>query len=166
MATIKGQNLRILMGEDIESLKCVAASTSCQLHAALEVAEDTTKDDVDGFIIQEPVGISWDVSVAALVVVDSEETGVTVDDLVVGALYKLRFSQTAGASGEQNRDAVANGLQLTGDAVLSDIQLTAQNQDESVFTAKFTGHGDLIPTYSTSSSQIAGGSSQSESIGG
>ena len=36
MATIKGQNLRILMGEDVESLKCVAASTSCQLHAALD----------------------------------------------------------------------------------------------------------------------------------
>ena len=145
MATIKGQNLRILMGADVESLKCVAASTSCTLHAVLEVAEDITKDDVDGFMIQEPVGILWDVSVDALVVVDSEETGVTVADLVVGAVYKLRFSQTAGATGEQNRDAISNALQLTGDAILSDLQLTAQNKDESVFTAKFTGRGDLTP---------------------
>lgn len=134
-----------MLGPDADHLVCVAAATSCSVHLKLDVQEDTTKDTDDDWIIQEPVGISWDVSVDALVVVDSEETGVTVSDLVVGALYKLRFSQTAGASGEQNRDAVANGLQLTGDAVLSDLQLTAQNQDESVFTAKFTGHGDLTP---------------------
>ena len=147
MATIKGQNLRILLTPDgdVSHLKCVAASTNCQLHATLEVQEDTTKDTDDDWIPKEPIGLSWDVTVDALIVIDNQETGITAKDLIVGALYKLRFSQTAGASGEQNRDAVTNGLQLTGDAVLSDLQLTAQNQDESVFTAKFTGHGDLTP---------------------
>ena len=147
MATIKGQNLRILLAADgnTDHLKCVAAATNAVIHLALQVEEDTTKDTVDDWLQQEPVGINWDAQVDALVLLSSEETGVTVDDLVVGAVYKLRFSQTAGATGEQNRDAIASAAQLTGDAILSDLQLTAQNQDEAVYTAKFTGTGDLTP---------------------
>ena len=144
MATIKGQNLRVLLGDDDAHLACVAAATNCQVHLQLQVEEDTTKDTDDDWIPKEPVGINWDVSVDALVLLDSEETGVTVNSLQVGRVYRLRFAQTAGATGEQNRDAVSNRLQLTGNAILSDLQLTAQNQDEAQYTAQFTGHGDLV----------------------
>ena len=144
MADIKGQNLRVLLGDDDEHLACVAASTNCQVHLSLEMQEDTTKDTDDDWIPMEPAGINWDAQVDALVLLDDEETGITADSLQVGRVYRLRFAQTAGATGEQNRDAVANVLQLTGNAILSDLQLTAQNQDESQYTAKFTGHGDLV----------------------
>ena len=143
MATIKGQNLRVLIGDDDQHLACVAASTNCVVHLSLEMQEDTTKDTDDDWIPMEPAGINWDVSVDAIVLVDDEETAVTVDSLQVGRVYRLRFAQTAGATGQQNRDAVTNVLRLTGNAILSDLQLTAQNQDESQYTAKFTGHGDL-----------------------
>lgn len=143
MATIKGQNLRVLLGDDDQHLACVAASTNAVVHLALQIEEDTTKDTDDDWIYNEPVGINWDAQVDALVVIDSEETGVTADSLQMGRVYTLRFSQTAGAAGEQNRDAVANALQLTGSAILSDLQLVAQNEDESTYSAKFTGTGDL-----------------------
>lgn len=143
MANIKGENLRVLLGDDDQHLACVAASTSCQIHLALQVEEDTTKDTDDDWMIQEPVGINWDAQVDALIVIDDTETGITADSLQVGRVYRLRFSQTAGAAGEQNRDVVDNLLQFTGNAILTDLQLTAQNQDESVFTAQFTGQGDL-----------------------
>ena len=146
MANIKGENLRVLLGDDDQHLACVAASTSCQIHLALQVEEDTTKDTDDDWIIREPVDINWDAQVDALIVIDDTETGITADSLQVGRVYRLRFSQTAGAAGEQNRDVVDNLLQLTGNAILTDLQLTAQNQDESVFTAQFTGHGDLNRT--------------------
>ena len=146
MANIKGENLRVLLGDDDQHLACVAASTSCQIHLALQMEEDTTKDTDDDWIIQEPVGINWDAQVDALIVIDDTETGITADSLQVGRVYRLRFSQTAGAAGEQNRDVVDNLLQLTGNAILTDLQLTAQNQDESVFTAQFTGQGDLNRT--------------------
>lgn len=144
MADIKGQNLRVLLGDDDQHLACVAASTNCQVHLSLEMQEDTTKDTDDDWVPMEPAGINWDVSVDALVLLDDEETGITVNSLQIGRVYRLRFAQTAGATGEQNRDAIANVLQLTGNAILSDLQLTAQNQDESQYTAKFTGHGDLV----------------------
>lgn len=148
MATIKGQNLRILIGEDTDHLRCIAASTNSVIHLALEVQEDTTKDTEDDWIIQEPVGINWDAQVDALVLIDAEDTGgVQANELVIGQVYTLRFSQTAGAAGEQNRDAITSNAQLTGTAILSDLQLNAQNQDVASYSAKFTGTGDLTPYY-------------------
>ena len=148
MATIKGQNLRILIGEDTDHLLCIAASTNSVIHLALEVQEDTTKDTEDDWIVQEPVGINWDAQVDALVLIDAEDTGgVQANELVIGQVYTLRFSQTAGAAGEQNRDAITSNAQLTGTAILSDLQLNAQNQDVASYSAKFTGTGDLTPYY-------------------
>lgn len=146
MATIKGQNLRVLLGDDDEHLACVAAATNCQVHLSLEMQEDTTKDTDDDWIYNEPVGINWDAQVDALVVIDAEDTGgQQLSDMVIGQVYRLRFSQTAGAAGEQNRDAVENALQLTGDAILNDIQINSQNSEETSYTAKFQGTGDLTP---------------------
>lgn len=148
MATIKGQNLRILIGDDTDHLRCIAASTNSVIHLALEVQEDTTKDTEDDWIIQEPVGINWDAQVDALVLIDAEDTGgVQANEMVVGQVYTLRFSQTAGAAGEQNRDAITSNAQLTGTAILSDLKLNAQNQDVASYSAKFTGTGDLTPYY-------------------
>lgn len=149
MATIKGENLRVMLGDDIEELQCVAAATSCTLHCVLQVQEDTTKDTVDDWIEQEPVGLNWDVQVEALVISDDDTEyrpgAINADQLQVGRVYVLRFTRTAGASGEQNRDAVADAMQLTGSAILSDIQISAQNAELTTYTAQFTGTGELTP---------------------
>lgn len=148
MATIKGQNLRIMIGEDEEDLQCIAASTNCQVHLALQIEEDTSKDDDSDWLTKSPVGISWDASVDALIVENDSEydaDAVTADMLQVGRVYLLRFTQTIGAAGEKNRDAVANEIQYTGSAILSDLQQTSQNQEAATFTAQFTGTGDLEP---------------------
>lgn len=148
MATIKGQNLRVLIGEDTAHLKCIAASTNSVIHLVLEVQEDTTKDTVDDWVVNEPISINWDAQVDALIVEDAEDTGgIHADALVVGQVYTLRFDRTSGAAGEQNRDAITSNIRLTGTAILSDLQLTAQNQDISTYSAKFTGTGDLVPYY-------------------
>ena len=68
-----------------------------------------------------------------------------LDQLQVGMVYVIRFSRTAGAAGEQNRDAVADAMQLTGSAILNDLNITAQNADVAKGQAKFTGSGDLTP---------------------
>lgn len=147
MATIKGQNLRVLIGPDAEHLKCVAAATNCQIHLTLEVQEDTTKDTTDDWLINEPVGINWDVQVDALVVNDPEDTdSVHADALVPGMIYMLQFSRTAGSTGEHNRDAVADLIQMTGNAYLSDLVYNATNQDLVTAAAKFAGSGELVET--------------------
>ena len=136
-----------MVGDDIEHLQCIAASTSCTLHCALQVQEDTTKDTVDDWLEQEPVGLNWDVQVEALVISDDDEEyrpgAKNIDQLQVGRVYQLRFTRTAGASGEQNRDAVEDAMQFTGFAILSDLQITSQNAEIAIARAQFTGTGEL-----------------------
>ena len=147
MAKVKGENLRVMLGTDTEDLQCIAASTNCVLHCAMQIEEDTTKDTVDDWIEQEPVGLNWDVQVDALIISDDDEEyrpgAKNIDQLQVGNIYQLRFTRTAGASGEQNRDAVADAIQMTGFALLSDLQITSQNEDVATATARFTGTGEL-----------------------
>ena len=145
MATIKGENLRVLLGDDVNNLKCVAAATSCTVHLQLQVEEDTTKDTDDDWIYTQPVGINWDMQVEALILDDDDEyrtDAVNANDLQVGRVYNLRFAQT---SGNQNREVMENRLMLTGLAILSDLTDNSPNQDLSTFTAQFTGTGDLAP---------------------
>lgn len=147
MATIKGENLRVMVGDDTDHLQCIAAATNCTLHCALQVQEDTTKDTVDDWLEQEPVGLNWDVQVEALVISDDDEEyrpgAKNIDQLQVGRVYQLRFTRTAGASGEQNRDAVEDAMQFTGFAILSDLQITSQNAEIATARAQFTGTGEL-----------------------
>ena len=150
MATIKGENLRIFLKKSGTAPsvfpRAVAASTNCTLHCALQVQEDTTKDTVDDWIEQEPVGLNWDVQTEALVISDdeSEESGIAASDLVVGALYNLTFTRTIGAAGEQNRDRdYSSPINMFGVAILSDLQINSQNGELSTYTAQFTGHGEL-----------------------
>ena len=78
MATIKGQNLRVLQGIDADSLKCIAASTSCAVHVSMQVEENTNKDVESDWITQEPTSLAWDVQVDALVLGgDTTDTGAT-----------------------------------------------------------------------------------------
>lgn len=136
-----------MVGDDIEHLQCIAASTNCTLHCALQMQEDTTKDTVDDWIEQEPVGLNWDVQVESLVISDDDEEyrpgAKNIDQLQVGRVYQLRFTRTAGASGEQNRDAVEDAMQFTGFSILSDLQITSQNAEIAIARAQFTGTGDL-----------------------
>ena len=72
-------------------------------------------------------------------------SAVSADQLQIGRVYQLQFTHTAGAAGEQNRDAIADRMQLTGAAILSDIQINAQNTEVATYTARFTGTGELEP---------------------
>lgn len=142
MATIKGQNLRIFAGPDTSHLQCVAAAQSCSLRVDV-VAEDTSNKDVENDWQQKQITkMDWEVECQALVVL-ADDGALTVDELTVGETYVLRLSQTLGASGQHNRDAVANALQVTGEAILTDLTINASNREESTYTAKFIGDGEL-----------------------
>ena len=119
MGTIKGQNLRVMVGG-----KCIAMSTSAQFHISAELQDSSTKDSTGDWQEQEVVGLSWDASCDALVTLtDNGSNGELATDLMSVMINKtpvtLTFDQTAGTNNRTGQNAT---IKRTGTAYISDIQ--------------------------------------------
>lgn len=140
MGTIKGQNLRVMVGG-----KCIAMSTSCQFHISSQMEDSSTKDSTGDWQQQEVVGLSWDASTDALVTLnDNGSNGELPQDLlsliINKTLVTLTFDQTAGTN---NRTGQNSAIKRSGSAYVTDINITAANRQNSTLTVQFTGTGAL-----------------------
>jgi hypothetical protein len=140
MGTIKGQNLRVMVGG-----KCIAMATSCTFHIGTSLEDSSTKDSTGDWQEQEVVGLNWDASCDSLVtLVDNGSNGELPADLLSLIINKtkvtLTFDQTAGTN---NRTAQNAAIKRSGYAYVTDVQITAQNRANSTCTVQFTGTGAL-----------------------
>ncbi len=140
MGTIKGQNLRVMVGG-----KCIAMATSCQFHISAQMEDASTKDSVGDFQEQEVTGLSWDAQTESLVTLEDNGTnGELPQDILSLMINKtkvtLTFDQTAGAN---NRVGQNSSIKKTGEAYVSDVQITAQNRQNSQLSVQFAGTGAL-----------------------
>lgn len=140
MGTIKGQNLRVMVGG-----KCIAMATSCQFHVSAQLEDSSTKDSVGDFQEQEVTGLSWDAQTDSLVTLEDNGTnGELPQDLLSLMINKtkvtLTFDQTAGAN---NRVAQNSVIKKSGWAYISDVSISAQNRQNSQLSVQFTGTGPL-----------------------
>ena len=140
MATIKGQNLRVMVGG-----KCIAMATSAQFHISAELQDSSSKDSVGYFQEQEVTGLSWDAQTDSLVTLEDNGTnGELPQDILSLIINKtkvtLTFDQTAGANNRVGQNSV---IKKTGQAYVSDVQITAQNRQNSTMTVQFQGTGAL-----------------------
>ena len=140
MATIKGQNLRVMVGG-----KCIAMATSCQFHVSAQLESSSTKDSVGDFEEQEVTGLSWNAQTDSLVTLtDNGVNGELPTDLLSLIINKtkvtLTFDQTAGAN---NRTGQNSAIKRSGEAYLTDYSLSAQNRQNSTLSCQFTGTGPL-----------------------
>lgn len=143
MGTIKGQNLRVMVGG-----KCIAMSTNSVFHVSATLESSSTKDSVGDFEEQEVTGLSWDASCDALVTLtDNGTNGELVTDLISLMINKtlvtLTFDQTAGTNNRTGQNAA---IKRTGTAYINDVQVTAANRANSTFTVQFAGTGPLTTT--------------------
>ena len=140
MATIKGQNLRVLVGG-----KCVAMATSCQFHVASQLEDSSTKDSTGDWQEQEVTGLSWDAQTDSLVTLEDNGTNGELPQDILSLMInktkvKLTFDQTSGIN---NRVAQNSVIKKTGQAYISDVQITAQNRSNSTISIQFQGTGAL-----------------------
>ena len=140
MATIKGQNLRVMVGG-----KCIAMATSAQFHVSAELQDSSTKDSVGDFQEQEVTGLSWDAQTESLVTLEDNGTnGELPQDLLSLMINKtkvtLTFDQT---SGTNNRVAQNSVIKKTGQAYITDMSVQAANRQNSTLSVQFTGTGAL-----------------------
>ena len=149
MTTIKGQNLRLRLAEEYS----VAAATSCTVHLQMTVSDSSTKDSEGDWTENEVTGMQWDASTDALVVEkpEDDDTGSYLEDLMFNMEAKtpfiLEIEQTAG---EMNRTCA--GAILRGMAIITDLQVVAQNRNNATLAVKFQGTGELemLPFLATS----------------
>ena len=140
MATIKGQNLRVMVGG-----KCIAMATNAQFHISAELQDASSKDSVGDWQEQEVTGLSWDAQTDSLVTLEDNGTnGELPQDILSLIINKtkvtLTFDQTAGANNRVGQNSV---IKKTGEAYVSDVQITAQNRQNSTMTVQFQGTGAL-----------------------
>lgn len=145
MATIKGQNLRVMVQTGTGTPKCIAMATSCTFHISANLEDSSTKDSVGDWQEQEVTGLSWDASTESLVTIEDNGTnGELPQDLLSLITNKTKvtlvFDQTAGTN---NRVGQNSALKKSGEAYLVDVNITAQNRQNSSVSAKFTGTGPL-----------------------
>ena len=140
MGTIKGQNLRVMVGG-----KCIAMATSCQFHVSAQLEDSSTKDSVGDFQEQEVTGLSWDAQTDSLVTLEDNGTnGELPQDLLSLMINKtkvtLTFDQTAGANNRVGQNSV---IKKTGQAYITDMSVQAPNRQNSTLSVQFTGTGPL-----------------------
>jgi len=140
MATIKGQNLRVMVGG-----KCIAMATSCQFHIGTSLEDASTKDSTGDWQEQEVTGLNWDASTDSLVTLtDNGTNGKLPTDLmsliINKTLVTLTFDETAGTNNRTGQNAT---IKRSGSAFLTDYSLTAPNRQNSTLSCKFTGTGPL-----------------------
>ena len=140
MATIKGQNLRVMVGG-----KCIAMSTNATFHVSAQLQDSSTKDDTGDWQKQEVTGLSWDASTDSLVTLtDNGSGGELPQDLlsliINKTLVTLTFDQTNGAN---NRVGMNSAIKRSGSAYVTDVSISAQNRQNSTITVQFQGTGPL-----------------------
>ena len=142
MATIKGQNLRVMVGG-----KCIAMATSCTFHVSAQLEDSSSKDSTGDWQEQEVTGLSWDASTDSLVTltdISGRTDGELPQDLLSLIISKtpvtLTFDQTAGTN---NRTGQNSAIKKSGQAYVTDVNITAQNRQNSTISVQFTGTGPL-----------------------
>ena len=117
MATVKGQNLRILVSQDGMTPRCIAAALQCTVHAALQLQEDTTKDTDNDWINQEPVGVNWDVS-AESVVLDGVVRGEGITSSDIGGISPVPYFGTVLLTLPAGKTITARSLNYHGNIII------------------------------------------------
>lgn len=145
----RGQFIRLFLGADNTAVPAavIAAAKTMSLHISCQVEDTTTKDTTDTWIRNSITGISYDISVNALVdsgeSITSSVAGKKLSDLITtyeaGSPVKW---QIANVSGTNNRTKGA--VICSGSCVISQLTINAQNRQNATYDASLQGFGDIV----------------------
>ena len=142
----KGQFVRLFLGSDNTTTpaKVIAYAKQLQLHVSLQMEDASTKDTTGAWQIQEPTGLSYDITSNALVRGgDTITSQVQAQDLSeLEAIYEagtpVKF-QIANVSGANQRTKGA--VIVSGSVILSQLTINAPNRQSATYDAQLNGWG-------------------------
>ena len=142
----KGQFVRLFLSSDNTTApaKVIAAAKTLSLHVSLSMEDATTKDTEGSFQIQEPTGLSYDISTSALVRGNDTITSeVTAQDLAsIEEIYEAGTPvkwQIANVSGDNQR--TKGTVIASGSCLLTQLSIQAQNRSNATYQATLNGYG-------------------------
>ena len=142
----KGQFVRLFLSSDNTNTptEVIAAAKQLQLHVSLQMEDATTKDTEGSFQVQEPVGLSYDISTTALLGGNDTITSSVMSQLFqdIEDIYKdgspVKW-QIANVSGANNRTKGA--VICSGSALIQTLTMNAPNKQSATYTAQLQGYG-------------------------
>ena len=142
----KGQFVRLFLSSDNSAnpSKVIAACKQLQFHTALQLEDATTKDTEGNWVIQEPVALSYDISTTALVKsgetitsqVQAQDLSSIEDIYEAGTPVKWLIANVSGANQRTKGSVICSGS-----AIITSLQIAAQNRTNATYTANLTGYG-------------------------
>ena len=137
MATLKGQNIRILVPGDDDKFEVVGKSTNATITLTGNTEDASTKDDVAMAAKPEVVSKSWSVSVESL---DVTNVGVFLTAIKSLTPFTLIWDEVSTAD---NQTALGATFARKGTAFLNDVTFTWNDRENSTKSLQFTGSGAL-----------------------
>jgi hypothetical protein len=145
----KGQFVRLFLGSDniAAPSKPLASALTCSLHVSVSLESATTKDTTGDWEVQEPTGISYDISTSAMMendeTITSQVQGQTIANLetIYNNSQPVKF-KIANTSGANNRTAGATIV--SGSVVITSLELQGPNRQTSQYNATLQGYGPYL----------------------
>ena len=143
----KGETVRLYVSDDNTNApsKVIAAARTLSLHVSLTMESASTKDTPGDYDIQEPTGLSYDISTSALVRgSDTIEAGVPAGQALsdIETIYEGSAPvkwKIANVTGTNHR--TAGSTIVSGSAIVSQLTLNGPNRQAADYTCQLTGYG-------------------------
>ncbi len=142
----KGQFVRLFLSSDNTTApsKVIAAAKTLSLHVSMSLEDATTKDTPGNWQIQEPTGLSYDISTSALVrgndtitsAVDAQDLASIESIYEAGTPVKWKICNVSGAN-----QRTASSTICSGSCLLTSLQISAQNRSNATYQATLNGYG-------------------------
>lgn len=134
---LKGQNFRAFVGGS-----AVPEATSCQVSITGNMEDAKTKDSEGSFGMEQMTSRSWSVQVDSL-----EATAATliavIQQFVSDYTVQVGWDETKELAGSQNRTPNNAAFARSGQAILNDFTIQANNRTNIQVTRQYMGSGAL-----------------------
>jgi len=134
LTKIMGQNFRVFVGGS-----AVPEATNCQVTIQGNLEDATTKDSTGGWNEEQMTSKQWSVQVD-----DVDTSLATLRALITrfnsDSKTSVGWDQTAGA---QNREAQTASFARSGQAILNDLSINANNRTTIQVSCQYQGSGAL-----------------------
>ena len=137
LSKIKGQNFRVFVDDD-----AVPEAVNCSVQITGNMEDNSTKDTESDYTSEQMVSKSWQVQVDSY-----DASAASLKALFTafnaGTAVSVGFDQTETTAGTYNREAANADFARSGQALLTDLSIKANNRATISVSTTYQGTGAL-----------------------